>query len=293
MFAPFMTDTWITASIVAVIAALVGFFVVLRGAAFVAHAVPNAAFAGAAGASLIGASTLLGLGVFSLGGALGIGLLSRRGRHDAVTALTVAMMLGLGALFLSFSTEYAPEVYSLLFGEVLGISAQEVGLTALLAGVCLAALTVLYRPLLLASTAPDLAEARGIRTARIDLIFLALVALATTTAVPVVGALLMFSLMVGPPAAARAVTRHPLPAMALAVVLGLVTVWGAIALSYQTNWPIGFFVGTGACAWYLLARLCAATAARHRLRLHLSGHLSAGLSGAGDQRRTECVSPTP
>jgi zinc/manganese transport system permease protein len=262
MFAPFMTATWITASVVAVIAALVGFFVVLRGAAFIAHAVPNAAFAGAAGASLIGVGSLLGLGVFSLGGALGIGLLSRRGRHDAVTALVVAVMLGLGALFLSWSTEYAPEIYSLLFGEVLGISANEVGLTLILALVCLAILAIIYRPLMLSSTLPDVAEARGISPLRIELLFLALVALATTTAVPVVGALLMFSLMMGPPAAARAVTKHPAPAMTLAVVLALATVWIAIAASYQTNWPIGFFVGTIASAWYLLARGWAALARR-------------------------------
>jgi len=262
MFAPFMTDTWITASVVAVIAALVGFFVVLRGAAFTAHAVPNAAFAGAAGASLIGVSSLLGLGVFSLGGALGIGLLSRRGRHDAVTALIVALMLGLGALFLSWSTEYAPEIYSLLFGEVLGISANEVGLTVILALVCLAILAIIYRPLMLSSTLPDVAEARGISPLRVELLFLALVALATTTAVPVVGALLMFSLMIGPPAAARVLTKHPAPAMTLAVVLALATVWIAIAASYQTNWPIGFFVGTIASAWYLLARAWAALVRR-------------------------------
>lgn len=267
MFAPFMTDTWITASVVAVVAALVGFFVVLRGAAFTAHAVPNAAFAGAAGAGLLGLSTLLGLGVFSLGGALGIGLLSRRGRHDAVTALTVAMMLGLGALFLSWSTEYAPEIYSLLFGEILGVSGGQVGLTTLLAALCLAALAVLYRPLLLNSTLPEVAAARGIRSHRMDMAFLALVALATTTAVPVVGALLMFSLMVGPPAAARVLARHPLPAMALATVFALATVWGAIALSYQTDWPIGFFVGTGTAAWYLLARLWAAAGIPRRVIL--------------------------
>ena len=266
MFAPFMTDTWITASVVAVVAAVVGFFVVLRGAAFTAHAVPNAAFAGAAGASLIGVSTLLGLGVFSLGGALGIGLLSRRGRHDAVTALTVAMMLGLGALFLSWSTEYAPEIYALLFGEVLGISSDQVGLTTLLAVLCLAVLAVIYRPLLLSSTLPEVAEARGIRAHRMDMLFLALVALATTTAVPVVGALLMFSLMVGPPAAARVLATHPLPAMGLAVAFALATVWGAIALSYQTNWPIGFFVGTGTAAWYLFARLFAAMSSTPRSR---------------------------
>jgi len=267
MFAPYMTDTWITASIVAVVAGIVGFFVVMRGAAFVAHAVPNAAFAGAAGASLLGISTLLGLGVFSLGGALGIGLLSRRGRRDAVTALTIAMMLGLGALFLSWSTQYAPEIYSLLFGEVLGISAQQVGLTALLCALCLALIALFYRPLLLSSTMPEVAEARGIRAYRMDMLFLTIVALATTTSVPVVGALLMFSLMIGPPAAARVVTKHPLPAMILSVVLALATVWGAIALSFLHNyWPIGFYVGVGAAAWYLLARIGAAIAKQTRRR---------------------------
>jgi zinc/manganese transport system permease protein len=266
MFAPFMQDTWITASVVSVVAALVGFFVVLRGAAFTAHAVPNAAFAGAAGASLIGASTILGLGVFSLGGALLIGLLSRRGRHDAVTALTVALMLGLGALFLSWSTEYAPEIYSLLFGEVLGISGNETGLTIALAAVCVIALTALYRPLLLSSTLPEVAEARGIRTLRIEMLFLILVALATTTAVPVVGALLMFSLMIGPPAAARMLSKHPLPAMAISVLLALLTVWGAIALSYQTNWPIGFFVGVGSALWPGLAKLYSLGLQARRMR---------------------------
>ncbi len=141
MFSGFMVNAWKVASIVAVVAGLVGFFVVLRGSAFVAHAVPNGSFAGAAGASLIGVNTLLGLGVFSLLGALGIGVLGRRGRHDVVTALALVMMLGLGSLFLSLSVEYAPEVYSLLFGEVLGISGNDVAPVAALALVCVAAIT--------------------------------------------------------------------------------------------------------------------------------------------------------
>jgi ABC-type Mn2+/Zn2+ transport system permease subunit len=57
------------------------------------------------------------------------------------------------------------------------------------------------------------------------------------------------------PAAARALTKHPAPAMALAVVLALATVWIAIAASYRTNWPIGFFVGVGSAAYYILARI--------------------------------------
>ena len=255
MFASYLLNAWIVAGIVAVVAAVVGFFVVLRGSTFVAHAVPQSAFAGAAGAGLLGAGTLLGLGVFSLGAALGIGWLGRRGRHDVVTALAVAMLLGTGSLFLSWSTEYAPEIYALLFGEVLGVSGDEIGVTALLGALCLVAVAVLYRPLLLASVAPEVAAARGMRVHRLETAFLVVVALAGTTAVPVVGALLMFSLMVGPSAAARCLTSRPLRAMALAVVIALGCVWGAIAASYQTDWPIGCYVATFAGGSYLLAQL--------------------------------------
>src|SRR5260370_42222495 len=96
MFAAgFMMNAWTTATIVAVVAGVVGYLVVLRASAFPAHAIPKGAFAGAAGASLLGINTLIGLGVFSLLGALGIGSLGRRGRHDVVTALALVMMLAL------------------------------------------------------------------------------------------------------------------------------------------------------------------------------------------------------
>ena len=97
MFSGFMVNAWEVATIVAVIAGVVGFFVVLRGSAFPAHAIPNGAFAGAAGANLIGVNTLVGLGVFAVLAALGIGSLGRRGRTDVVTALALVMMLALGA----------------------------------------------------------------------------------------------------------------------------------------------------------------------------------------------------
>jgi zinc/manganese transport system permease protein len=258
MFSGFMINAWTVASIVAVVAGVVGFFIVLRGSAFVAHAVPNGSFAGAAGASLLGISTLIGLGVFSLFGALGIGWLGRRGRHDVVTALALVMMLGLGSLFLSLSVEYAPEVYSLLFGEVLGISTNEVAPTAALGVVCVLAIAVLYRPLMLSSVLAEVGEARGVSSFRMELGFLAVVALASTMTVPVVGTLLIFSLMIGPPAAARSVTDSPIAAMALSVLIALFTVWTAIAASYTTNYPVGFFVGSISAAAYALGRLWAA-----------------------------------
>jgi len=257
VFASFMINAWITASIVAVIAGVVGFFVVLRGAAFVADAVPQGAFAGAAGASLLGINTLVGLGVFALAGSLGIGWLSRRSRRDVSTALILVLMLGLGALFLSFTVEYSSEIFSLLFGEVLGVSTTEILPVAILGAVCVLAVLVLFRPLLMSSLAPESSAAAGISAARMELIFLVIVALATSLTLPVVGALLIFSLMIGPPAAARSLTANPLAAMGLSIILAVLTVWVAIAASFETNWPIGFFVGTGGAVCYAAGRLLA------------------------------------
>jgi zinc/manganese transport system permease protein len=257
LFSGFMVNAWAVASIVAIVAGLVGFFVVLRGSAFVAHAIPNGSFAGAAGATLIGLNTIVGLGLFSLLGALGIGFLGRRGRHDAVTALALVVMLGLGALFLSFSEEYEPAVYSLLFGEVLGISNNEVAPTAILAAVSVAAVAVIYRPLMLSSVLADVGEARGVSRFKMEICFLVVVALATTMTVPVVGTLLIFSLMIGAPAAARSLTSRPRTALCLSVAVALVTVWAALALSYATDYPVGFFVGAGSAVAYTLGRLVA------------------------------------
>lgn len=259
MFAAgFMMNAWITATIVAVVAGVVGYFVVLRGSAFPAHAIPKGAFAGAAGASLLGVSTLVGLAVFSVLGALGIAALGRRGRHDVVTALALVMMLALGAAFLSRTTEYEPEIYSLLFGEVLGVTSNQILPVALLGIACITAIAVIYRPLTLSSITPEIAEARGIRGYRIEVSFLLVVALATAMTVPVVGALLIFSLMIGPPAAARSITSRPILAMMLSVAIALITVWLAIAASYIYNWPIGFFVGAFGATSYGIGRAWAA-----------------------------------
>jgi zinc/manganese transport system permease protein len=253
MFSGLMLNTWVAATAVAVIAGVTGFFAVLRGSTFAAHAIPNGAFAGAAGASLLGLNAFAGLAVFSVAGALGIAGLSRR-------SLTFVLMLGIGALFVSWSTEYAQEAYSLLFGEVFGVSTGEVLPIVVLGVVSIVAIIVMFRPLMLASALPEVAEARGVSPRRMELGFLLVMALATSMTVPVVGALLMFSLMIGPAAAARSLTARPMLAMALSVVIALITVWIGIAVSYQSNWPLGFFVGVIGAAFYLFSRVYAAIA---------------------------------
>jgi zinc/manganese transport system permease protein len=257
MFAGFMMNAWTIATIVAIVGGVVGFFVVLRGSAFPAHAIPNGAFAGAAGANLIGVNPLFGLAVFSLVAALGIGALGRRGRHDVVTALALVMMLALGALFLSRSTEYEPEIFSLLFGEVLGVNSTEILPVAGLGLGCIAAVVFLYRRLMLTSIVPEVAEARGVSGYVTEMCFLVVIALATAMTVPVVGALLIFSLMIGPPAAARSFTDRPYVAISLSVVFALLTVWASIASAYLSNWPVGFFVGSLSACCYGVGRVWA------------------------------------
>jgi zinc/manganese transport system permease protein len=255
MFSGFMANAWEVGTLVAIVAGVVGFFVVLRGSAFSAHAIPNGAFAGAAGANLVGINPLVGLGVFSLLAALGIGSLSRRNRTDVVTALALVMMLALGAAFLSQSTEYEPQIFSLLFGEILGVSSSKLLPVAVLGAVCVLAIAALYRPLMLTSIAPEIAAARGIKPHRTEIAFLVVLACATTMTVPVVGALLIFTLMIGPPAAARSFSDRPGFAMALSVAIALLTLWASLASSYEMNWPVGFFVGSFSAAWYLIGRL--------------------------------------
>ncbi len=254
MFSSFMVNTWIVATIVAAVAGFVGFFVVIRGSSFAAHALPLGTFPGAAAASLIGVNQLFGLIVFAGLGVVGISHLGRRGRHDVATALCLVTLLGLGALFLSMTSEYSQEVYSLLFGEVLGISTGDVAPIAAVSALSIAITAMLFRPLLLSSVSPELGEASG-RVGPPD-----------GTVVPddsrtchrhgASGGRGAPGLQpdVGPAAAARSVTDRPLLAMLLSVCFALFTVWAAIALSYVSNWPVGFFVGGLGAISYGLGR---------------------------------------
>ncbi len=249
-----MINTWIVATIVAAVAGCVGFFVVVRGSSFAAHALPLGTFPGAALANLLGVDQLFGLVLFALLGVAGISLLGRKGRHEVATALSLVMLLGLGDLFLSMSQAYSQQVYALLFGEVLGVGRGDLLPIAALGMVAVALTMALFRPLLISSVSPALGEARGVSRRSVELAFLAILALATAMALPVVGALLVFSLMVGPASLARALTDRPLRAMALSAVVAIVVAWLAIAASFISDWPVGFFVGTLAAVCYGLGR---------------------------------------
>lgn len=255
MFAGFMMNTWIVATMVATVAGFVGFFVVARRSSFAAHALPFAAFPGAAAATLLGVSEFLGLVVFAGLGVVGISQLGRNDRQEVATALCLVTLLALGTLFLSMTREYSQGIYALLFGDILGVSTSQILPVAVMSVIAIGTMALCFRPLLLNSISPELAAALGVSNRFWELQFLTVLALSTAMVLPVVGALLVFSLMVGPASAARSLTDRPMVAALLSICIAVVTVWVAIALCYLSNWPVGFFVGALGVVSYLSGRL--------------------------------------
>jgi zinc/manganese transport system permease protein len=255
MFSDYMMNAWIAGTLIAIAAGTTGLLVVIRGETFAAHALPLGTFPGAAGAALLNTNPLYGLLLFAALGVLGLNQLGRSTRHDVATALTLTALLALGALFLSLSGGYANAVYAFLFGNILGISSASLPLVAALSLAAAAGTLLSLRPLTLSALSPALSHTAGSSPAWLEALFLVLLAIATVTALPVTGALLVFSLLTGPAAAARRFTARPYAALAISTALALVIIWAGIAASYLTNLPIGFFVGTFSALTYGAGRL--------------------------------------
>jgi len=251
----FMQHAFEAGTIVAIVAGIVGYFVVLRRSSFAAHALSHIGFAGAAGAVLVGASPVYGLLAFTSLGGVGMAALGQRAEHRDVQIGTVlAFMLGLGVLFISLYTGYATEAYSILFGQILGISITDVLVTLSISIVILFAIAVVYRPLLFASLDEDVAEAKGMPMLIIGVIFMLLVAVATSIAVQVVGVLLIFSLMVTPAATAQRLAKRPAHAIAISVAISLAATWLGLLLAFYEPYPVSFFITSLVFAFYLFVR---------------------------------------
>lgn len=256
----FMQHAYLAGTIIAVVAGIVGYFMVLRGQSFAGHTLAQVGFAGASGAVLVGLSPVLGLIIFGIAAALGIGLLGERRRtsewgQEVVIGSMQAFGLGLGLLFIHLYSAFAENIYAILFGAVLGVSDRDIQIIALTAIVIVVALAVIGRRLLFASIDPQVAEARGVPVRALSLVFLVLLAVAVAQAVQVVGVLLIFSLLVTPAAIAQQFTARPALAVTLSVVLALLFTWLGLAVAYFTPYPVGFFITTFAFGTYVLVRL--------------------------------------
>jgi zinc/manganese transport system permease protein len=251
----FMQHAFEAGTIVAVIAGIVGYFVVLRRSSFAAHALSHIGFAGAAGAVLFGVSPVYGLLLFtSVGGSMMAVLSPRAAHRDVHIGTVLAFMLGIGVLFISLYTGYATEAYSILFGELLGINSNDVFVTLFAGLIILSVVGVVYRPLLFASLDEDVAEAKGMPTFWLGIIFMILVAVATSIAVQVVGVLLIFSLMVTPAAIAQQLAKRPQRVVIISVVIALMATWLGLFIAFYEPYPVSFFITSIVFIFYLLVR---------------------------------------
>ena len=239
----FMRTAFAASGVAAVLAGTVGFFLVLRGQTFAGHALSHVGFTGATGAVLFGLSPLAGLVGFTLVAGIGMGLFGEKLAHrDVAIGMMLSLSLGLGLLFLHFYTTGATQAAALLFGNVLGVDSSALLTLVLLAALSLAALALIGRPLVFASLQADLAEARGVPLRFVSGAFLAIVAVAVAECAQIVGILLVFTLMVGPAAAAMNLTRGLALAVVLSAGLALAEAWGGLTLAFYTDWPTSFWI---------------------------------------------------
>jgi zinc/manganese transport system permease protein len=252
----FMLNAFAASGIVAVLAGVVGYFLVLRGQTFAGHALSHVGFTGATGAVLVGVSPLWGMVGFTLAAGIGMGALGEKltGR-DVAIGVILTLSLGFGLLFLHFFTAYASQATALLFGNVLGVSHETLVVLIALTVVSLGALAIIMRPLLFASLQPELAEAKGVSLRLVSILFLAITSLAVAASTQIVGVLLVFALMVGPAAAAQNVTTRLSTGVLLSAVLALAQAWVGLTLAYYTDWPTSFWITMLAAGVYGLSLL--------------------------------------
>ena len=249
------TALW-AGAVAAIVSGAIGIFVVARGMGFAVHAISELGFTGATGALVLGTSAALGVLVGSLLVGLVLGLLSLRGRErDSAIGAVLAFGLGLGFLFLRLYNGYANEALNLLFGNIFGVSDAQLRNLAIVGGIVLLGLAVVYRPLQFSSVDPEIAAARGVPLRALSVAIFLLLALTTAEAIQAVGVLLVLALVITPAAAAQRLTGRPTLALLLSIAIALVSTEGGILLSLAKAWPPSFFITTISFSTYVAARL--------------------------------------
>jgi zinc/manganese transport system permease protein len=257
---PFMVHALEAGTIVAVFAAAVGWYMVLRRQSFAGHTLSLMAFPGATGAALIGLPVSLGYYLACGAAALAMGQTTRTstrgfGSETAVIGTVQTVGLAAGYLFLSLNSAILSGTETLLFGTFLGVTQVQVVTLLIIAVVALALLAFGARPLLFSTVDRELARASGIPVAALDVLFLLLLALAVAATSQITGVLLVFAVLVAPPAAAQQLTSRPLAGLLLGIGFALLVVWLGLAAAYFSPWPVGFYTTTFAFAVYVIARL--------------------------------------
>ena len=258
-----LRNSILAAAILGLTGGLVGVFVMARDLPFAVHAISELSFAGAAAGLLFGIGVVEGSLAGSLTAALLIGILGSRARdRNSIIAVLMPFGLGLGIVCLSLYTGRAANKFGLLTGQIVAVDNPRLVSLLIICGIVIAALLVIWRPLMFVSVDPQVAEARGVRSVALSIAFMILLGMATAVSVQIVGALLVLSVLVTPAAAALRVSASPVLVPLLSTLFALTAMLGGILLALGGSIPISPYVTTISFLIYLVCRAWAAHQSR-------------------------------
>jgi zinc/manganese transport system permease protein len=256
----FMVNAFRAGTIVAIVAAGIGWFMVLRRETFAGHTLSLVGFPGAAGAIWLGVAAVWGYFAFCIAAALVIAAIPTRrarGYHDESAAIGTlqAFALACGFLFASLYGGFANGFNALLFGTFLGVTDAQVVVLLVVGAAALVIVSVVARPLLFASVDPDVARARGVPVRLLSVTFLVVLGVAVAEASQITGSLLVFALLVAPAATAQIVTARPVLGLGIAIAVGLAITWLGLGIAYYSTYPVGFWITTVAFGAFVAAKI--------------------------------------
>ncbi|MGW5755875.1 metal ABC transporter permease [Nocardia rhamnosiphila] len=255
----FVQQAVVAAALLGLLAGVIGPLIISRQMSFAVHGTSELSLTGAAAALLVGAGVGPGAIAGSVVAAVLFGVLGTRARErDSVIAVVLSFGLGLSVLFLWLGPERAGSKFSLLTGQVVSVGFGGLTLLATCTAAVLAVLAVVYRPLLFASTDPEVAVARGVPVRALSILFAVMLGITAAFGVQIVGALLVLALLITPAAAAAQLTADPVRATVLAVIFAEIAAVGGILLSLAPGAPVSTFVTTISFVIYLVCRVIGA-----------------------------------
>ncbi|GAB2653207.1 metal ABC transporter permease [Nocardia goodfellowii] len=253
---PFVWQALLAAALLGLLSGAIGPLIVSRQMSFAVHGTSELSLTGAAAALLAGIGVGVGAILGSVIAAVLFGLLGTKARErDSVIAVIMSFGLGLSVLFLWLGPERAGSKFSLLTGQVVSVGYSGLALLITCTVAVLAVLAAVYRPLLFASTDPEVAVARGVPVRALSVVFAVMLGITAAFGVQIVGALLVLSLLITPAAAAAQLTANPARATVLAIVFAEIAAVGGMLLSLAPGVPVSTFVTTISFLIYLLCRV--------------------------------------
>jgi ABC-type Mn2+/Zn2+ transport system permease subunit len=275
----FMQRALLAVVLVGIVSAVVGAFVVVRGMAFIGDALAHASFAGVAAAFALGVSIYLGAIVAAVATALGIAFVSQRGRLRFDTAIGVLFVgaFALGVVIISHQDNYTVDLFSFVFGNVLGVSWDDLIVMAVLGAAVVLLIAAFYKELLFTSYDATMAKAAGLPTAAIEYGLLALIAVSTVVALQAVGIVLVIAMLVTPAATASLLVRRMHHVIFVAMLVAVASAVIGLYVSYYAEVASGAAIVLVATSLFAIALLLAprrGLLARRRIERAIEGRLA-------------------